>query len=215
MVSIPDDWKEKFLAQIEIWQNDEAQVQQRHVDRIKSELANLKLKIDRLNTAFTEGGLELSEFKDLKNPLIAQKADLEQKLAKAERGQASPIEPLKNLIFEANQAQKWVFENNWLEMKSFLQKVGLNRQTRSQTLTVSFKKHWCSLAETTVAAQRAASESERSSIWWRRRELNSTGKKNNFSLSCVVRHKVGVNKGGRACFDFSSLAGHHAPQRMK
>ena len=124
------------------------------------------------NTAFTEGGLELSEFKDLKNPLIAEKADLEQKLAKVERGQAGPIEPLKNLIFEANQAHKWVFENNWLEMKSFLQKVGLNRQTRSQTLTVSFKKHWCSLAETTVAAQRATSESERNSIWWRRRELN-------------------------------------------
>jgi len=107
----------------------------------------------------------------LKNPLIGQKADLEQKLAIAEKGQASPIEPVKNLIFEANKAQKWVFENNLLEMKSFLQKVGLNRLFRSQTLTVSFKKHWISLAKTTVAAQRAASESERSSIWWRRREL--------------------------------------------
>jgi hypothetical protein len=53
------------------------------------------------------------------------------------------------------------------------------------------------------------------SKWWRRRELNSTGKKNNFSLSCAVRHKVGVNKGGSACFVFLSLAGHHAPQRMK
>ena len=140
---------------------------------LKSELAALKSKIDRLNTAFTEGGLELAEFKELKNPLIVQKAVLEQQLAKAERGQASPIEPLKNLILEANQAQKWVLENNWLEMKSFLQKVGLNRHIRSQTLTVSFKKHWCSLAETTVAAQRASpSESERNSIWWRRRELN-------------------------------------------
>ena len=83
-------------------------------------------------------------------------------MAKAERGEGSPIEPLKNLILEANQAQKWVSEDNWLEMKSFLQQVGLNRLIRSQTLTVSFKKHWCSLAETTVAAQRAASESERS-----------------------------------------------------
>ena len=172
LVSIPDDWKEKFLAQIEIWQNHEAQVRQRHVDRIKSELATLKSKIDRLNTAFTEGGLELSEFKELKNPLIVQKAVLEQQLVKAEKGEASPIELLKKLILEANQAQKWVFQNNWLEMKSFLQKVGLNRQIRTQTLTVSFKKHWCSLAETTVAAQRAASESERNSIWWRRRELN-------------------------------------------
>jgi len=172
LVAIPDDWREKFLAQIELWQNDEAQARQRHVEWIKSELAALKSKIDRLNTAFTEGGLELAEFKELKNPLIVQKAVLEQQMAKAEKGEASPIEPLKKLVLEANQAQKWVSENNWLEMKSFLQKVGLNRLVRSQTLTVSFKKHWNSLAETTVAAQRAASESERNSIWWRRRELN-------------------------------------------
>jgi site-specific DNA recombinase len=172
LVTIPDEWKEKFLAQIELWQNDEAEVRQRHVGRLTAELADLKSKIDRLNTAFTEGGLELTEFKELKNPLIVQKTVLEQELAKVEGGQASPIEPLKNFILEANQAQTWAFENNWLEMKSFLLKVGLNRLVRSQTLTVSFKKPWNSLAETTVAAQRAASDSERNSIWWRRRELN-------------------------------------------
>jgi hypothetical protein len=172
LVTIPDDWKEKFLAQIELWQNEEAQVRQRRVDRIKAELAALKSKIDRLNIAFTEGGIELAEFKELKNPLIVQKTLLEQKLVKVERGESSPIEPLKNLILEANKAQKWVFENNWLEMKSFLQNVGLNRQIRSQTLTVSFKKPFDSLAKTTVAAQLAASEAERNSVWWRRRELN-------------------------------------------
>ena len=138
-------------------------MRQRHVDRIKAELAALKTKIDRLNVAFTESGIELAEFKELKNPLIVQKAVLEQELAKAEKGQASPIEPLKNLILEANQAQKWVLGDNFLEMKSFLQKVGLNREIRSQTLTVSFKKPFDSLAKTTVAAQRAASESERNS----------------------------------------------------
>lgn len=172
LVTIPDVWKEKLLVRIEMWQNEDAEVRQRQIESIKAELAALKSKIDRINNAFTEGGLELSEFKDLKNPLIAQKAGLEQKLTTFERGQASPIEPLKNLILEANQAEKWVFENNWLEMKSFLQKIGLNRQIRSQTLTVSFKKHWCSLAQTTVAAQLAASESERNSVWWRWRESN-------------------------------------------
>jgi hypothetical protein len=65
------------------------------------------------------------------------------------------------------------FGGQLVEMKSFLQKVGLNRQIRAETPTVSFKKRWCLLAKTTVAAQRAASESERSSIWWRWRELNS------------------------------------------
>ena len=172
LVTIPDDWKEKFLAQIELWQNDETQARQRHIDRIKFELAALKSKITKLNTAFTEGGLELQEFKELKNPLIVQKADLEQQLAMAEQVGASPIEPLKNLILEANQAEKWVFENNWVEMKSFLQKVGLNRLIRSQTLTVSFKKHWSSLAETNLAVRSTTDENFRNSRWWRRWELN-------------------------------------------
>jgi hypothetical protein len=47
---------------------------------------------------------------------------------------------LKNFILEANQAQKCVVGNDWLEMKSFLQKNGSNRFLRAQTLTVSFKK---------------------------------------------------------------------------
>jgi len=102
----------------------------------------------------------------LKNRLIVQKAVLEQQLVKVKRGGTSPIEPLKNLILTANQAEKWVLNNNWLEMKSFLQNVGLNRQIRSQTLTVSFKKPFDSLAKTTVAANLAASENERNSIWW-------------------------------------------------
>ena len=82
-MAIPDEWKEKFIAQIELWQNDETQERQRHVDRIKAELAALKSKVDRLNTAFTAGGLELGEFKELKNPLIVQTAVLEQQLTKA------------------------------------------------------------------------------------------------------------------------------------
>jgi len=66
-------------------------------------------------------------------------------------------------------------------MKPFLKENGSDRVLRAQTLTVSFKKPFDLLAETTVAAQLAASEFERNSRWWRRRELNSTGKKNNFS----------------------------------
>jgi hypothetical protein len=76
LVALPDEWKEKFLAQIERWQNDEGQARQLDVERINAQLANLKSKIDRLNTALTEGGLELAEFKELKNPLIVQKAVL-------------------------------------------------------------------------------------------------------------------------------------------
>jgi hypothetical protein len=69
---------------------------------------NVKAKINRINDGFANGALEIQKFKELKNPLVPQKADLEQKLVEIERVATSPIEPLKYLVLEANQAQKWV-----------------------------------------------------------------------------------------------------------
>jgi hypothetical protein len=57
-------------------------------------------------------------------------------------------------------------------MKSFLEKNGSNRLLCAQTVTVSFKKPFDSLAETTVNARSAPDSSTVNSIWWRRRELN-------------------------------------------
>jgi len=85
---------------------------------------------------------------------------------------ANRLEPLRNWVLEANQAQKWAFDENWVEMKSFLQKVGSNRLLRAQTLTVSFKKPWISLAETNVTLRSVSDVSVQNSEWWRRRELN-------------------------------------------
>jgi predicted transcriptional regulator len=125
-----------------------------------------------LATGFTDGSLDITEFKELKNPLVPLKADLEQRIVDLERSKANRLEPLKNLIFEANKAQKWVSDNNWLEMKSFLKKVGSNRVLGAQTLTVTFTKPFDSLAEKTKAVRSTTDVSEQSSGWWRRRELN-------------------------------------------
>jgi predicted transcriptional regulator len=104
-----------------------------------------------------------------RNAVIAR---LEQKIIALETSKLNRLEPLKNFISEANTAQKWVKEENWMEMKSFLQKVGSNRLLRAQTLTVTFKKPASLLAETVLAVESSTLESERSSRWWRRRELN-------------------------------------------
>ncbi len=143
-------------------------VKQRQIDRLNAQLAALKLKLDRINNAFVESSLELAEFKELKNPLIEQKADLEQRLVALEKSRANRLEPMRNWVLQANQAEKWASEENWVEMKSFLKKVGSNRLLRAQTFTVSFKNPWSLLAETTVAVRSTANFSE----WWRRGGLN-------------------------------------------
>jgi hypothetical protein len=66
-------------------------------------------------------------------------------------------------------------------MKSFLIKNGSNRLLRAQTLTVSFKTPFDSLAKTNIAERDAPGDFSSSSRWWRRRELKSSVEENNFS----------------------------------
>jgi site-specific DNA recombinase len=172
LVTIPEEWKERLLARIETWQEETQQKAKRQADKIRESLTALKARIDRLNTAFADGGLDIQEFKEMKNPLVPRKVEFEQQLTLLETSHANRLEPLKNWIFEANRAEKWAFENDWLEMKSFLKKVGSNRLLRAQTLTVSFKKPWNYLVETNIALRSVSDATERNSKWWRRRELN-------------------------------------------
>ena len=120
LVVIPDQWKEKFLAKIETWEAEESEEKQEKINTFKSELTSLKAKIERINNGFTEGSIDIVEFKELKNPLVIQKTDLEQQIVALEGSKLKRLEPLRNWILEANKAENAVISNNWLEMKSFL-----------------------------------------------------------------------------------------------
>ena len=172
LVTIPEEWKEKFLARIKTWQGQESKTRQEHANRLKADLAEVKSKIDRINNGFADGSLDIQEFKELKNPLVPRKTELEQQIAALERGGANRLEPLTKWVLEANQAETWARQNNWLEMKSFLQKVGSNRLLRGETLTVAFKKPHVSLAETNLAVRSTVNVATRNSRWWSQRDLN-------------------------------------------
>ncbi len=172
LVALPDDWKDRFLAKVEIWELEAGEATQKQIACFKEDIAALKSKLTRINHAFTEGQLEFEEYKELKNPLVQNKAELEQKLIALERDKTGRLEPVKEWIFQANQAVKWVFEENWMEMKSFLKKVGSNRLLKAQTITVEFKKPWILLAETNISVRSTNDISQQYSEWWRRGELN-------------------------------------------
>jgi len=169
---LPYEWKEKFLARIETWEGERSQEKQAQIDQHKTELGKVKARIERINNGFADGSLDIQEFKEMKNPLVPLKTGLEQRIVALEMSKANRLEPLRNWILEANRAEQWVSEDNWLEMKSFLIRVGSNRLLRAQTVTVSFKKPFDLLAQTNLAVRSTHDVSEQSSRWWRRRELN-------------------------------------------
>jgi DNA invertase Pin-like site-specific DNA recombinase len=166
LVCLPDEWKEKFLARIETWSDDATETRQAAIDRLRGSLASVKSKLQRINNAFAEGTLDVDEFRELKNPLVPKKVEIEQQIIRLETTKHDRLEPLRNWILEANQANQCVAEENWSEMKSFLKRVGSNRLLRAQTLTVSWKSTWGNLAKTTLAVAATDSVSERTSLWW-------------------------------------------------
>jgi site-specific DNA recombinase len=165
LICLSDEWKEKFLARVEAWSEESLGRKQEETDRLKSDLSYLKSKIERINTAFTEGTLNIDEFKELKNPLVPKRLEIEQQIIALQTGKADRLEPLRNWISEANEAKEWVSNNNLLKMKSFLLRAGSNRLLRAKTLRVSFKKPWNFLAETNLAVRCTNSFSERNSLW--------------------------------------------------
>ncbi len=172
LVTLPDEWKERFLAKLEVWEGDDSMAKQGQLARMRAELATVKTKIERLNEAFTDGSIELTEFKELKNPLISQKVELEAKVVAMEKTQLNRVEPVRNWISEANSLERMAAGENWSEMTSFLRKAGLNRVFHDQTLTVSFIKPWSALAETNLAIRADNELSLTTSKWWRCRDLN-------------------------------------------
>ncbi len=127
---IPDDWKEKFLAKIETWQADENGVTQSQIEKLRAELSTVKASLQRINIAFADGHLDLEEFKEIKNPLVPRKTELERQLISLQTTNVNRLEPLKEWVLQANSAQNMVLGNEWLEMKSFLKEVGSNRRVR-------------------------------------------------------------------------------------
>ena len=86
---------------------------------------------------------------------------------------------------------------------------------RAQNLTVSFKQPFDSLTETTTFVRSTNDVSAQCARWWRWRELKSSAEENNFLRSSMVRHKISVNIGDRACLNLLMSDCRRSPQRTK
>jgi DNA invertase Pin-like site-specific DNA recombinase len=84
-VSLPNDWREKYLAKVNEWEKENSQSSNLFAQNLKTEFSAIKIKIDRLMDGYLEGSFELAEFQEKKNKLMAGKKDIEEKLSDFER----------------------------------------------------------------------------------------------------------------------------------
>ena len=171
-VALPAEWKEKFFARIETWEAEAVTAASEETVRLRTELGELHERINRINSAFADGSLTLDEFRELKNPLIPRRIEIEEKIAVFAGRKSNRLEPLRNWVSQANALETMLSQEDWDGMKEFLQKFGSNRVLRDQTLSVTFATPWDSMANASSAARNAPDEHARCSKWWRRGELN-------------------------------------------
>gem|GEM_PF-958678 len=175
-VSIPDEWRDKYLAKVKEWEKEQTNSSGIFVQKLNEKLKEIAVKIDRLSNGYLEGAFELNEYHQKKNELVELRKSIEEKLSDFERKGNYWLELLKSWILEANQSGNLANTKNFFGMKNFLKTVGSNRIIQDEKLSINFPKQYNLLlnlpAEARAFSPREAASEQLNSLWWTRQDLN-------------------------------------------
>src|SRR3990167_3767182 len=149
-VSLPDEWREKFLEKLENENKEPRHSSDLFAQNLRDNISAIKNRLERLTDAYLGEALELAEYQEKKNVLMAEKKTIEEKLSDFERKGNHWLELMRNWIIEANQAENLIKQENHSGMKDFLVDIGSNRRVVAGMFLVDFKMPWRDLAETSA-----------------------------------------------------------------
>ena len=170
---MPDEWREKFLAKLETENKESRHSSDLFAQNLRDSISAIKIRLERLTDAYLAEALELAEYQERKNVLMAEKKTFEEKLSDFERKGNHWIELMRNWIIEANQAENLSKQENLLGARDFLVSIGSNRRLAAGVLAVDFKTPWDFLAKTNAEARSAEATSSVNQIWWTVGDSNS------------------------------------------
>ena len=168
-VSLPDEWRDKYLARLESEQAESRQSSDLFVQNLKNDISAITARLERLTDAYLAEALELGDYLERKNALMSEKKTLEEQLSDFERKGNHWLELMRNWIIEANQAENLIKAENLSGMKDFLMDIGSNRRIAAGILAGEFGKPWHFLVEMPLHARGSAARGLHSSsnqIWW-------------------------------------------------
>src|SRR3989339_562009 len=141
-VSLPDDWANKMLVELENEKNEKAQSSDFFAQKIKNELSKLDEKLEKLMTAYLENVLSLQEYQEAKNILVNQKQVLKDKIVSFERKSNNRFELAAKFINSVKQAEIIALQENPEQGRDFLKKIGSNFRIAERTLSFPLKNAW-------------------------------------------------------------------------
>lgn len=172
-VSLPDEWREKFLAKLENESAESCHSSNLFAQNLRDQISAIKEKLERLTDAYLAEALELAEYQERKNTLMAEKKTFEEKLSDFERKGNHWLELMRNWIIEATQAENLFKQENPSGARDFLVSIGSNRRLAAGMLAVDFRNPWHFLAEMPAEARRGAPSEATNQLWWTQGDSNS------------------------------------------
>jgi len=171
-LSLSDEWREKYLAKLNKWQGESRRSSEPFVRKLNDGIAGVRAKLDRLTDAMLDGSVEPQEFKELKNTLMATKADLQGKLSDFDRTGERWLELTRNWIMSGNKAEKLAAGENYVSMRDFLRELGSNPKIHNSLLTLTLKNPFSYLYDLRTQNRGVAAAVVENSEMWRRAESN-------------------------------------------
>ena len=174
-VSLPDEWREKYIARLDSEQSESRHSSDLFAQNLRDSISAIKMRLERLTDAYLGEALQLTEYQEKKNILMAEKKTIEEKLSDFERKGNHWLELMRNWIIEANQAENLSKQENLSGMKDFLVDIGSNRRLSAGMLLAEFKTPWNFLAEMPAQARAfgaGAVNSDANQIWWTVQDSN-------------------------------------------
>ena len=126
-VSIPDDWANNMLAEINKEKEQTQEETKVFVQNLQAQKVEVEQKMDKLLDLFIDGkGITSEEYQVKKQKILNEKGDIEQKIKDFEQTGNNWLEPMREVILLSSQAKILLSQGDKMEIRQFLKNVGSN-----------------------------------------------------------------------------------------
>ena len=160
-IAISDDWADKMLNKVKVWEKEQDQSSESLVKEISNQILETDTKLDKLINSFLDNTIEKEIYLKKKEELIKTKKDLINKKSNLKLKGNNWLEPLTDWIKTAHTAKRLTFSKNFMELKIFVEKIGTNHCLLGKKASWN----WENSLEILISQNRASAENSESFGW--------------------------------------------------
>jgi len=147
-VSLPDDWANNMLAEIDKEKEQAREETKVFVQNLQTKKTEIEAKTENLLDLFIGGkGIEPEEYQAKKLKLLNEKQDILGKIRDFEQKGNNWLEPMKEMILASSQAKILLSQSDNQEIRAFLKNIGSNFILKDKKFQFALKNGWRALAE--------------------------------------------------------------------